>query len=363
MTITLYRSNLSLTSGAGQLIRMQAEGLRAAGEDARVACRRGSLKFRMKTGLPARRTSLRRLAELAASPEHVLIDHAMELPDADLVFVHNLMTEAVRHLERPDWTERAAHEAAFFQALRPGSPIVANSELVKRALIEHFAVSPERIVVHYPGFQSARFNMRDRAVVATAARRELGIDLRQTVVGFVTSGDLDKRGLDIFLDAAERIAAARPEVRFLVVGARRLPAAAAKHDLVTTRRLLYRPKSSHPARWFAALDVFLYPARFEEFGMVVSEAQASGLPVLTSRRVGAAECLPALYDSWLLDAPDADAFAEKTLALLADEAARGALAAAGIASVSAFDRAHYVEATVKLIRHCAREARQSRSPA
>ena len=357
MPITLYRPNLSLTSGAGQLIRMQAEGLRAAGEDARVACRRGSLKFRLKTRLRVRRASTRQLQKLAASPHDFLVDHGMELPEADLVFVHNLMTEAVRYLDRPDWTTRAAQEAAFFQALRPHTPIVANSHLVKRALTEHFALPPDRIVVHYPGFDSDRFNMRDRAAAAAKARRALGIGLSDTVIGFDTSGDLEKRGLDIFLAAAERIAAAKPDVRFLVAGARRLPDAAAKHALVTTRRLLYRPKSSRPERWFAALDVFLYPARFEEFGMVVSEAQASGLPVLTSRRVGAAECLPPSYERWLLDAPDPEAFAGKALALLEDEAARAGLTAAGVASVPAFDRAHYVESTVKLIRRCAREAK------
>ena len=66
----------------------------------------------------------------------------------------------------------------------------------------------------------------------------------------------------------------------------------------------YRPKSRHPEPWFAALDLFLYPARFEEFGMVLAEAQAMGVPVLTSRRVGASECLPSAYAPWLLDGPE-----------------------------------------------------------
>ena len=87
--------------------------------------------------------------------------------------------------------------------------------------------------------------------------------------------------------------------------------------------------------------------------MVVSEAQASGLPVLTSRRVGAAECLPAAYAPWLLDAPEAEVFAAHALALLDDEEERLALAAAGRASIGAYDRRNYVHRSVDTILRCA----------
>ncbi|MEX2125690.1 MAG: glycosyltransferase family 4 protein [Woeseia sp.] len=385
MTIVLYRRRLSLTSGAGQLIQMQAEGLRGDGEDVRAACLRGALKFRLKTRLPVTRMSIDALKTVAAAPEHLLVDHQMAVPEADLVFVHNLMTEAVRHLECDDWARSATEEAAFFQALRPDVPVVANSELVKRALVEHFALDPARVVVHYPGFRSDRFAPQDavalpgdagNASAATAsqaesvreavraryqARGSLGVAAGVPLIGFVTSGEFDKRGLDIFLASAERIAAARPDVRFLVVGAKRLPEWASRHSLVVSRRVLYRPKSGRPERWFAALDVFLFPARFEEFGMVVSEAQASGLPVLTSRRVGAAECLPEAYEPWLLDEPDAAAFAAKALALLGDDEAHRDLSAAGAASITAFDQWHYVRATVAMIRDCARAKSRGRA--
>src|SRR5690606_2597948 len=153
-----------------------------------------------------------------------------------------------------------------------------------------------------------------------------------------------------FLEPAARIAAARPDVRFLVVGARRLPDDAKRHLLVARNRLLYRPKGTKPEMWFAALDLFLYPARFEEFGMVVSEAQASGLPLLTSRRVGAAECLPSEYEPWLLDEPDPEELAARALALLDDEGARLRLASAGAANAARLDRAAYAEASVRVIR-------------
>jgi glycosyltransferase involved in cell wall biosynthesis len=311
------------------------------------------------------------------APTTLLVDHQLEFPKADLVFVHNLMAEAIRHLRRDDWVRDAAREAAFFQALEPGTLIVANSGLVKRALAEHFALNPARIVVLYPGFRSGPFVPQERvlqsprernptssaidgtssgdaAQMRADARRSLGVADGVPLVGFVTSGELDKRGLDIFLASAERIIAARPDVNFLVVGAKRLPSDVSRHSLVTRGRLKYRPKGFRPERWFSALDIFLFPARFEEFGMVVSEAQACGLPVLTSRRVGAAECLPQIYEPWLLDAPEPEGFAERAVALLDDDKARLELATAGVAGITAFDGAHYVQASVELIRNCAR---------
>jgi len=182
-----------------------------------------------------------------------------------------------------------------------------------------------------------------------AARRALGVAAGSPLVGFVTSGDFAKRGLDIFLDCAARIAAARPEARFLVVGSKRLPAEARAHALVRSGVLRYRPKSRRPEPWFAALDLFLYTARFEEFGMVLAEAQAMRVPVLTSRRVGASECLPGAYAPWLLDVPEPTAMAERAIALLADADLRARLAEAAAASVAAFDEQAYVEGTRRLI--------------
>lgn len=363
MKIVLYRRRLSLTSGAGQLIRMQAEGLSAAGEQVLVVSRRGRFRFTLASGVRARRATDGGLRKFALSPHHLLVDHGMEVADAGLVFVHNLMTEAVRHLHRPDWAETAGEEALFFRRLSPGTPVVANSRLVGDALVEHFALDPDRIIVQYPGYDADRFRPRPLQGQAetnearsrhlrSRSRNELNLPDDVPLIGFVTSGEFDKRGLDILVDAAERIAAVRSDVRFLVVGARRLPDWAARHRLVTSGRMLYRPKSTRPERWFAALDIFLFPARFEEFGMVVSEARASGLPVLTSRRVGAAECLPDEYGPWLLDVPDGGAFAGKALALLADDGARAALASAGAVGLGALDRETYVRRTIGTIRRC-----------
>jgi glycosyltransferase involved in cell wall biosynthesis len=347
MTVLLYRPSLDFTSGAGQLMHMQLLALRAAGIAAGIGCERGALRFLLRSGTAARRLRAGSLRGASASGR-VVVDHGLSVPDAALVFVHNVAAEANARLPRADWLAASVAERAFFRELAPATPVIANSQLAKAALARHFALDLSRIAVLYPGYRSQRFSPQRAAALRPAARRALGLG-DAPLVGLVTSGDFAKRGLDVFLAAADLIASERADVRFLVVGSKVLPSQAREHPLVVSGRVAYRPKSRDPERWFAALDVFLYPARFEEFGMVVSEAQAIGLPIVTSRAVGAAECLPASYERWLADAPDAADAAQRTLRLLASDELRRELASAGVANAVRYDDRAYASASVAAI--------------
>ena len=206
------------------------------------------------------------------------------------------------------------------------------------------------MTVLYPGFDSRRYSPQRAAQLRAAARRALGVDDRVPLVGFVTSGDFAKRGLDLFLDCAARIAAARPDARFLVVGSKRLPDEARAHALVRARRRALSPEepsSRAVVRGARLVPLSRRASRSSEWSL--AEAQAMGVPVLTSRRVGASECLPDVYAPWLLDAPEPAAMAERALALLADAELRARLARAAAATVVAFDERAYVEGTRRLI--------------
>lgn len=348
--VLLYRRTLSLTSGAGQLIRHQAEALKAAGEPVCIACERGAVRFFLRTGLPVKHIGPLDLNAPRGHTRHFLVDHEMQAAGAGVVFVHNLLSEARRHLPRPEWDDGASREAAFFDRLPAETPVVANSGLVRSALMEHFDLDAERIIVHRPGYDSVRFNRQRAAALRGPARKALRLDDDSPLIGLITSGDFAKRGLELFLAAADEIASTRPGARFLVVGSRRLPDWAAGHPLIVCGQVRYEAKTHAPEKWMAALDLLLYPAHFEEFGIVVSEAQAMGVPVLTSRRVGAAETLPDAYAPWLVDAPDSADFAAKALALLDDDDGRRRLADAGIGNAAALDHAHYVDATLATMR-------------
>jgi glycosyltransferase involved in cell wall biosynthesis len=359
MQIWLYRRRLSMLSGAGQLVQMQAEGLERAGVRPLLAAERGRLKFRLRTGRRVRRVRFDRARELATDASTHFVDHSASIPEADTVFVHNHAASAARYLADPGradpgrvdpgLAERVEREAAFYRSLNPNATIVVNSAIVADALSAAHGVSRDRVDVLHPGLRSSRFNPETRDRLRGRVRRSLGVDDATELVGFVTSGNLAKRGIDCFVETARLMAAERSDIAFLVVGASRAPAELAGLDLVRQRRLVYRPRSREPEHWYAALDVFLYPAAWEEFGMVVTEAMASGLPVLTSRRVGAVECLPSAYDDWTLDSPDAESFAELSLRLLHDRAGRFQLIEAGAGAARELDERHYGDRAARLI--------------
>ena len=349
MQIILYRRSLDFNSGAGQLISMQVKGLRAAGHEVQLACQRGAMRYFLQSGLRASRITRNGIDRFRSMPDRWIVDHGMELPEANTVFSHNLMTEAAVYLQRPEVAAAADRERSFFDKLNASALVVANSQLVKQAILERFGLPELRLSVCYPGYQSEIFNLQQRERLRDAARSQLGVGNDVPLVGFVTSGDLHKRGFANFLDAATAILAANPRARFLIVGSKQLPSWANSHPLLASGALIHRPKGRSPARWMSALDVFLYPARFEEFGMVVIEACALGVPVLTSRRVGASEVLTSEYDRWICDDPDAIQLAERALELLDNPTLQASLADAGLQSVTPLGGDHYAQRSVELI--------------
>ena len=76
----------------------------------------------------------------------------------------------------------------------------------------------------------------------------------------------------------------------------------------------------HPERVYRAADIFVYPSPYEPFGMVVTEAMASGLACIVGRQVGAAELMTDGRDGFLMDSGDAPALRRHLETLSGDPA-------------------------------------------
>ena len=72
-----------------------------------------------------------------------------------------------------------------------------------------------------------------------------------------------------------------------------------------------------PVPYYAAADALVLPSFYDPFGLVVLEAAACGLPVVTSRASGASELLSEGRDGYVLDDPaDAASWADRLERLL-----------------------------------------------
>lgn len=235
--------------------------------------------------------------------------------DFDFVVGHgHTMRQHVLHLHN---CIRLAHEKMHGPAPPAGDPVlllqerllrsgefrfcIANSRLMQRELTGRYGIPESKTRVVYPGSDLARFNAQSRDRYRETVRRELGVDDTTVVAGLITSGDFRKRGVDIAIDAfSEMPTAIRQRALLLIIGREsRLE----QYRLQAEARGLggqihFLPPSAQVERYYHALDLYIYPARFEEFGLSVQEAMACGLPVIASRQVGAMELLPqAAWDS------------------------------------------------------------------
>ena len=140
-------------------------------------------------------------------------------------------------------------------------------------------------------------------------------------------GAFERKGLDVAIRALARL---ENDADLLAVGSgdvelyRRLAASLGVADRVR----IEPPRADIPAA-FAAADVFLFPTRYEPFGMVIAEALASGVPVVTSGRAGAADLIRDGASGWVVaDPEDAAAFAAAVDRILGDRAGWPAMSAA-----------------------------------
>jgi glycosyltransferase involved in cell wall biosynthesis len=88
--------------------------------------------------------------------------------------------------------------------------------------------------------------------------------------------------------------------------------------LGVAHRVLFRGVESAPVRAFQAADVFVYPSRYDPFGLVVSEAMACGLPVVVSRTIGVAEWVEHGRNGLLCDPADPGSLGRSLASLAAD---------------------------------------------
>ena len=205
------------------------------------------------------------------------------------------------------------------RALAAATGVIVTSPFTGQVLIDRYGVDPACVRVAVPG--------TDRA--ASAARPAPGDPLQLLVVASVTR----RKGHDVLVRALARLR--HRAWRCVCAGsldraptfARDVRAAVEGAGLADRIRLVGECDPETLERLYAGSSIFVLPSHYEGYGMVLAEALAHGLPVVSTTGGAIPSTVPG--DAGLLCAPgDDQALAAALATLLDDDARRRSMAAA-----------------------------------
>jgi len=212
---------------------------------------------------------------------------------------------------------------------------------------EHAAGRPLPLRTIPCGIDSARFRPLDAAERADVRRRH---GLHDGPLVLSLSRLVPRKGMDVLIDAAARLAPAVPGLQVAIAGSGRDRARLERRVAATGAPVTFlgRVPDEDVADVYGAADVYAMLCRNrwggleqEGFGIVFLEAAAAGVPQVAGDSGGASEAVVDGETGFVVDPTDVAAVADALERLLTDDDLRARMGAAGRArAVGSYDHDH-----------------------
>jgi glycosyltransferase involved in cell wall biosynthesis len=220
-----------------------------------------------------------------------------ELHEVNLCqFVHGAWIRSLVHVARLSrgpwswyqWVYSRLNERLEKIAYLAARVVVAPSEKIRSELID-IGVTSDKIRVIYNGVDPQQFYPRGTALADPQERKELGLPhpaFDRPLAVFVGDIRTPRKNLDSVLKAMTEI----PSLYLAVVGAlENSPFPGLAEQLGLSARVTFLGFRHDVNRVMRSADIFVFPSRYEAGTLVLTEAAASGLPLVTSATAGGAE--------------------------------------------------------------------------
>jgi UDP-glucose:(heptosyl)LPS alpha-1,3-glucosyltransferase len=206
----------------------------------------------------------------------------------------------VKWFDLAHWSFSLLERRQYLASPRP--LVVVNSQMVRHHFQHYYGISRNDLRVIPSSIDPARFAAPDRPRLRMEWRQTWGIDAEETVALFVAM-NYRLKGLGPLLHAVGRLAD-RERFRLVVVGNPRTGSyeRLAKGLGIADRVCFLGPRRDVQHCYFAA-DFLVHPTFYDPCSLVVLEALACGLPVITTRYNGASELLSAPQAGFVVDDP------------------------------------------------------------
>ena len=178
--------------------------------------------------------------------------------------------------------------------------IIALSHQVKRDLVQYYGCPEGKISVVHNGINLEEFHPKHIPQCRRTVREETSIAPDAFVLLFV--GDFQRKGLRYAIEALAYLTGV--DIQLIVVGAGSSAPYEKMADEIGRREAVrFVGPRSDIYRYYAMSDALVFPTLYEPFGFTITEAMATGIPVITSADAGAAELIQDGQDGLLLTNP------------------------------------------------------------
>jgi UDP-glucose:(heptosyl)LPS alpha-1,3-glucosyltransferase len=278
--------------------------------------------------------------------------------------VHNLrkhrgslarcLARLVKGLDLAHWSFTCLERRQYLGSHRP--LVVINSHMVARHFEHYYDIGPDELRVVPSAIDPGRFSEHDRPRRRLEWRDEWGIGPEETV-GLFVAMNYRLKGLEPLLHAVRHMPS-WPPFRLLVVGnphTRSYERLARRLGIAALVRFL-GPRRDVQNCYFAA-DFLVHPTFYDPCSLVVLEALACGLPVITTRYNGASELLTPPREGYVIANPHDHARLAWCLGQFLDPARRVACAQAARRTAAQWTFEHHYQQMLQVFAEAAARKR------
>jgi UDP-glucose:(heptosyl)LPS alpha-1,3-glucosyltransferase len=228
----------------------------------------------------------------SASAEHNLLKYR-----------HRWMRSLARCVKQLDLAHRSFTQLERRQYLRPTPPlIVVNSRMVQRHFQEHYRIAPSALRVVHSAIDPGRFPAYERRSIRQEWRERWQIPSEEVVALFAAM-NYRLKGLEPLLHALRFVPNDRPFCLMVAGNPRYRAYQRLARRLGVAHKVRFLGPCAEMRNCYFAADFLVHPTFYDPCSLVVLEALACGLPVITTRYNGASELLHPLRDGFVIDDP------------------------------------------------------------
>jgi glycosyltransferase involved in cell wall biosynthesis len=179
------------------------------------------------------------------------------------------------------------------------------SQWTKDSLVDEYGLASDAVTVIHPGTTFEKISS------PRAREQRRPGPMRILFVG----GDFKRKGGDLLVDVYRRHLRSACELHLVT------PAEVPAGDGVFVYPRM-KPNSAELMSLYADADVFAFPTRADCFGVVLAEAMAAALPIVTTRVAAIPEAVKEGESGFIIEVDDADALRDRLTRLLESPALR-----------------------------------------